>query len=159
MVDVGPLPEGTTIEVEWEDGTRTGASFWADITTEGAGHVLARVASGPWAGRPTVVEVELGQGRAFYLASRLDAAGLARVYGRAPALSGGRAVGATAPGVERVERTSDDHTYEFLINHSGEPRVLEIATGGFELLAGEQLGDRVTLGPMDVAIVRRNGAG
>ena len=105
VVDVAPLPEGMTIEVEWEDGTRTGASFWADVATEGTGHVLARVASGPWAGRPAVVEARVGQGRAYYLACRLDAAGLARVYDLAPALSGEPAVHRAGPGVERVVRT------------------------------------------------------
>ena len=159
VVDVAPLPEGMTIEVEWEDGTRTGASFWADVATEGTGHVLARVASGPWAGRPAVVEARVGQGRAYYLACRLDAAGLARVYDLAPALSGEPAVHRAGPGVERVVRTSADHTYEFLINHSEEERVLDIASGGFELLAGKQLGSRVALAPMDVAIVRRDRAG
>jgi beta-galactosidase len=158
VVDVAPLPEGRTIEVEWEDGTRTRASFWTDVATEGTGHVLARVASGPWAGRPAVVEARVGHGRAYYLATRLDAAGLARVYDRAPALSGEPAVHRAGPGVERVVRTSDDHTYEFLINHSEEERVLDIASGGFELLAGKQLGSRVALAPMDVAIVRRDRA-
>jgi beta-galactosidase len=158
VVDVAPLPEGRTIEVEWEDGTRTRASFWTDVATEGTGHVLARVASGPWAGRPAVVAARVGHGRAYYLATRLDAAGLARVYDRAPALLGEPAVHRAGPGVERVVRTSDDHTYEFLINHSEEERVLDIASGGFELLAGKQLGSRVALAPMDVAIVRRDRA-
>jgi beta-galactosidase len=105
-----------------------------------------------------VVEARVGHGRAYYLATRLDAAGLARVYDRAPALLGEPAVHRAGPGVERVVRTSDDHTYEFLINHSEEERVLDIASGGFELLAGKQLGSRVALAPMDVAIVRRDRA-
>ena len=52
VVDVAPLAPGETVEVEWEDGSRTTASFWVDITTEltDGGRVLARVASGPWAG-------------------------------------------------------------------------------------------------------------
>jgi beta-galactosidase len=159
VVDVAPLPEGTMTEVEWEDGTRTQASFWADLATEGTGHVLARVASGPWAGRPAVVEARLGQGRAYYIATRLDDAGLGRVYDRVPALSGEPALDRAGPGVERVVRTSDDHTYEFLINHSEDERVLDIASGGFELLAGEPLGSRVALASMGVAIVRRDRAG
>ncbi len=159
MVDVAPLPEGEAIEVEWEDGTRTGASFWTDVAAEGAGHVLARIASGPWAGRPAVVEARVGHGRAYYLATRLDAAGLARVYGRAPALAGEGAVHRAGPGVERVVRTSDSHTYEFLINHSAQERVLDIVPGGFELLAGTQLDTRLALAPMGVAIVRRDQTG
>jgi beta-galactosidase len=156
VVDVAPLPAGETVEVEWEDGTRTEASFWADIATEGTGRVLARIAGGPWAGRPAVVETGVGQGRSYYLATRLDTIGLERVYARIPALSGGPAVAGAGPGVERVVRSSAGQTYEFLINHAAEQRVLEIAPGGFELLSGDQLGTRVALAPMGVAIVRRD---
>jgi beta-galactosidase GanA len=58
-------------------------------------------------------------------------------------------------GVERVVRTAPEHSYEFLINHSPEDREVDIAAGGFELLARAELGDRVKLPPMGVAIVRR----
>ena len=159
VVDVAPLPGDETLEVEWEDGTRTGATFWADVSAEGNGRVLARIAGGPWAGRPAVVETQVGQGRAYYLATRLDAAGLERVYGKVAALSGEPALLGAGPGVERVVRTSDSQTYEFIINHSAEDRVIEIAPGGFELLGGDQLGRRVALTPMGVAIVRRGKSG
>lgn len=56
VLDVAPLPGAEVVEVEWEDGTRTGATFWTDVTAEAGGRVLARVASGAWAGRPVVVD-------------------------------------------------------------------------------------------------------
>ena len=155
VVEVAPLPRGETVEVEWEDGTRTGADFWADVATEGDGHVLARVATGPWRGRPAVVGTQLGAGRAYYVAARLDPAGLQRVYDRVPALSGPAASARPDYGVERVVRVSSHHSYEFLINHSAEGREVEIAPDGFDLLAASPLGDRVRLSPMGVAIVRR----
>ncbi len=42
--------------------------------------MLARVASGPWAGSPVVVQTSHGDGTAYYIGTRLDADGLARVY-------------------------------------------------------------------------------
>jgi beta-galactosidase len=162
VLEVSPLPKGETLEVEWEDGTRTTADFWADVATEGDGHVLARVASGPWEGRPAVVETHRGAGRAYYLATRLDTVGLERVYERVAALSGEPALVQAGPGLERVVRVSSSHSYEFLINHSNGDREVEIAPGGFDLLATSQLdgrvtelGGRVTLSPMGVAIRRR----
>ncbi|MGP8208529.1 MAG: beta-galactosidase [Acidimicrobiales bacterium] len=155
VVDVAPLPAGETVEVEWEDGTRTKAAFWADVSAEGEGHVLARIAGGPWAGRPAVVETRVGEGRAYYLATRLDAAGLERVYAKNAPLSSNPPLAGAGPGVERVVRTSASQSFEFLINHSSADRVLEIAPGGFELLAGRLVDRRVVLGPMGVAIVRR----
>ncbi len=67
VLEVAPLPAGELLEVEWEDGTRTKATFWVDIAAEGNGRVIARIADGPWAGRPAVVETSYGEGRAYYL--------------------------------------------------------------------------------------------
>ena len=110
---------------------------------------------GAWAGRPAVVETRVGEGRAYYLATRLDAAGLERVYAKNAPLSSNPPLAGAGPGVERVVRTSASQSFEFLINHSSADRVLEIAPGGFELLAGRLVDRRVVLGPMGVAIVRR----
>ena len=159
VLEVAPLPAGEAVEVEWEDGSRTNATFWADIAAEGNGRVLARIVDGPWSGRPAVIETSYGQGRAYYLAVRLDAAGLARIYAGVPALSAAQQLVAPTPeyaplGVERVVRVADGQWYEFLINHSDEDRHVEIAPGGFEMLSERDLEDKVTLPPMGVAIVR-----
>ena len=99
VLEVAPLPAGEAVEVEWEDGSRTKATFWADIAAEGEGRVLARIADGPWAGRRPWSKPITAQGRAYYLAARLDAAGLARVYAGVAALSGEQQlVGAYARG-------------------------------------------------------------
>ena len=155
VLEVGPQREGDVLRVEWEDGARTTATFWADVAAEGEGHVLARIASGPWAGRPAVVETRLGKGVAYYLGARLDNAGLLRVYDRAPGLAGAPALGTAAGGIERVVRSSSTHSFEFLINHSTVGTEVEIAPDGFDLLTTSHLGSRVVLPPMGVAIVRR----
>jgi beta-galactosidase len=154
VLEVAPLPAGETLDVEWDDGSRTKATFWADIATEAEGRVVARIADGPWAGTPAVVETDYGAGRAYYLAARLDAAGLARVYARVAALSSEQQLVAHTPGVERVVRVSDDRWYEFLINHSDHDKGVEIAPWGFDLLTERDLDSKVTLPPMGVAIVR-----
>ncbi len=154
VLEVAPLPAGETLEVEWEDGSRTKATFWADIASEAEGRVVARIADGPWAGTPAVVETDYGKGRAYYLAARLDAAGLARVYAGVAALSSEQQLVAHTPGVERVVRVADDRWYEFLINHSDHDKDVEIAPWGFDLLTGRDLDSKVTLPPMGVAIVR-----
>ena len=116
VVDVAPLAEDETVEVVWDDGARTKAAFWTDIAAEGDGHVLARIADGPWEGRPAVVEQQRGAGRAYYLATRLDADGLGRVYGRVAALSGEPALARASPGssewcgYRRITATSSSST-------------------------------------------------
>jgi beta-galactosidase len=155
VLDVAPLPAGQEAVVEWEDGARTSATFWADVAADGDGKVLARIASGPWAGRPAVVETPFGKGWAYYVATRLDPVGLARVYDLVPALRGHPAVMAAGPGVERVVRVAGEHSYEFLINHAPDEREVEIAPGGYDLVTASPLGSRAPLPPMGVAIVRR----
>ena len=156
VLEVAPLPAGETLDVEWEDGARTKATFWADIASEGDGHIVARIADGPSAGRPAVVETSYGLGRAYYLAVRLDAAGLARVYGNVAALSSEQQLVAPTAGVERVVRVSDSQWYEFLINHSDEDKHVVIAPWGFDLVSERDLDGKVTLPPMGVAIVRHS---
>ena len=157
VLEVAPQSQGDVLEVEWEDGTRTTASFWADVAAEGDGHVLARVASGAWAGRPVVFETKVGKGVAYYLGARLDNAGLARVYERAPGLAAPAATGLTGSDIERVVRSSGTQSFEFLINHSTVEKQVEIAPDGFDLLTRNQLGNRLVLPPAGVAIIRRTG--
>jgi beta-galactosidase len=161
VLEVAPLAPGDVVELEWADGGRTTASFWLDIATDlGASDatVLARVATGPWAGRPAVVQRAYGQGTAYYLGARLDEAGLARVYDRVPGLlaQAGRSPAAEAPGVERVTRaTPDGRRYEFLVNQTDTGREVWLDEPGFELIGGHTVDGAITLGPRGVAIVQR----
>ena len=149
VLEVAPLAADENVEVQWDDGGRTSGTFWADVAADCEGEVIARIAGGPWSGRPAVVEARCGKGRSYYLGTRLDANGMARVYARIPALSGGRQF------VERVTRSSSGHSYEFLINHGTEPREVKVSPAGLDLLSGRELNGTLALPPMGVAIVRR----
>jgi beta-galactosidase len=155
VLEVAPLPDGEVVDIAWEDGTTTTATFWADLAVERDGRVLARIASGPWAGRPAVVETSRGKGRAYYVATRLDPSGLERVYEQIQELSGKPGGAKGGPGLERVMRVGASHSYEFLINHSEEPRDIEIAPGGYDILARGEVSHRLSLPASGVAIVRR----
>lgn len=155
VVEVAPLAAGDVVELEWADGGRTTASFWLDIAAEpdsDEATVLARVASGPWAGRPAVTARACGQGTAYYLGARLDDAGLTRIYDLVPALR----VQDEEAGVERVTRTAaGGQRHEFLINQTGEPRTVALAEPGLDLLTGRTLDGTITLDPRGVAVLRR----
>ncbi len=156
VLDVTPLPTGDEVEVEWDDGRRTVADLWVDIAADrDDGTVLARLASGPWSGRPVVVSRGVGDGKALYVGARLDALGLGRVYDRVPALRGAETLAAAGPGVERVVRSGGGVSYEFVINRSGEQLEVPLATPGTELLSGKPVAGTVRLEPKGVAVVRR----
>jgi beta-galactosidase len=178
VLDVAPLAPGDVVEVEWEDGTKTAASFWLDIAAERphaphAPHapdgpdgpdgpeqpeakVLARVTSGPWAGTPTVVQSRYGRGCVYYLGTRLDAEGLQRVYDLVPALQPGLTDtdAGIADDLERVVRRSADNDYEFVINHTDTDRKVLLAAPGYDVLGERPADGTLALGRRGVAIVR-----
>ncbi len=154
VVDVAPMRADEAMEVEWEDGDRCRATLWADVTEAGDGKVLARYAGGPLSGRPAVVATDYGDGRAYYVGCRLDERGLDLLYALVPALAPRQGAPHRASGVERVVRAGTDRWYEFLINYSHGPRVVDVREGGLELLTRRILRGPVTLQPAEVAIVR-----
>jgi beta-galactosidase len=160
IVDVAPLAPGEAVGVQWQDGARTSATFWMDVAAEPRGpqgEVLARVGTGPRAGTPAVVASRYGQGRVYYIGTRLDGEGLQRVYDMVPALRAGLADVAAGPsdGVERVLRRSPDHDYEFLINHTDSERKALLGAPGYDVLGGRPADGALPLGRRGVAIVRR----
>jgi beta-galactosidase len=161
VLDVAPLAPGEVVEVEWEDGARTLATFWLDICAEPEGEqdkVLARVASGPWAGTPVVVQRQFGAGRVCYLGSRLDHDGLARVFDAVPALRPRLTDfdAMSSDGVERVTRRGADHDYEFVINHTDNDRKVMLAAPGYDVLGERSADGTLSVGRRGVAIVRHD---
>jgi beta-galactosidase len=161
VLDVSPLPPGEVVEVEWEDGARTLATFWLDICAEpedAQDKVLARVASGPWAGTPAVVKRRCGAGTVLYLGTRLDHDGLQRVFDLVPALRPRLTDFAAMPsdGVERVVRRAADHDYEFVINHTDTDRKVMLAAPGYDLLGERSADGTLSVGRRGVAIVRHD---
>jgi beta-galactosidase len=159
VLDVAPLPAAEVIEVRWEDGASSEASFWLDLAAERReqpGKVLARVTSGPWAGTPAVTQSRYGQGTVYYIGTRLDADGLQRVYDLVPALRGLTDIAAgQSDGVERVVRRTPGETFEFVINHTDNDRKVQLATPGYDVLGDRPADGTLALGHQGVAIVRR----
>lgn len=155
VVEVTPLRSGESVEVEWQDGGRTAADMWIDVIDEGDGEVLARLASGPHEGRPAVLSSRCGAGRAVYVGTRLDTAGLERAR---------RALPGMPPGVdpmsgdvlERVVRRREDHEFEFLINHSARSTTVDTSgRPGFDLVTRTAVRETLVLESRGVAIVSR----
>ncbi|MFJ4876845.1 beta-galactosidase [Streptomyces sp. NPDC088745] len=142
-----PVPDGETVRV----GEDARASVWSEwLVAEGARPLLA-YASGTLAGQPAVTRNAWGRGSARYLSCRLDAEGLGRVLDGALCEAEVTPVLGAAPpaGVEAVRRGP----YLFLLNHT-DREADSPALPGTDLLTGEQVHDRVRLGPLGAAVVR-----
>jgi len=153
VVEVTPLRTNEVVELEWGDGSHSTATNWVDMIDEDDGEVLARLASGPYAGRPAVLKARRGKGCCYYIGTRLDDAGLERLYSSVPSFSAAQSL---PLGVERVLRCDDDEEFEFLINHGSlQAQLGKAVAPGTNMLSGSQLKGDIVLGPKDVTIIRR----
>ncbi|HCJ48490.1 MAG TPA: beta-galactosidase, partial [Microbacterium sp.] len=145
-----PLREGRTAEVAFGDA-RLSADVWQEdlvlTTAEPRGTYLA----GPAEGQAAITRNRLGEGTAWYISTRPDAAGLqavmAEIYADADIAPAG-----TPTGVETIVRHGDDADYLVAINHGTE--AVSLDTSGFDLLTQEEIRGKLVLAGGDVAVVR-----
>ena len=146
-----PLREKQVVSLD--DGTT--ASVWSeDLQLDGA-HSIARYVDGPLPGIPAITRRPVGDGAAWYVATRLDADGVRRLTDRLLAEAGvtpAGSAGQSGHGVELVRRVGEDRSYLFVINHSGD--AADVPASGRELLGGHDVDAVVTVPPGGVAVVR-----
>ncbi|GAB2704108.1 beta-galactosidase [Microbacterium marinum] len=145
-----PLREGGTAEVAFGDA-RLSAGVWQEdlvlTTAEARGTYLA----GPAEGQAAITRNRLGEGTAWYISTRPDAAGLQAVMAEIYA-DAGIAPAGTPTGVETIVRHGDDADYLVAINHGTE--AVSLDTSGFDLLTQEEIRGTLVLAGGDVAVVR-----
>jgi beta-galactosidase len=159
--EFAPLLPGRDANLAGELGDGLAGRLWTERGRAADGtHVLASFADGPAAGSPAVTRRAVGGtgGEAWYVATRLDAAGADRVV--AALLAGTAAAPALAglpPGVEAVRRRAADGTsYLFVLDHPGTGLTLDVR--GVDLVTGAASGPDGTLAvaPGAVAVVRED---
>jgi beta-galactosidase GanA len=68
-------------------------------------------------------------------------------------------VAVVPPNVEACRRRGERASYLFLLNHGDDEVVVELERdGSFELVRASEVGTRLSLGPLDVAVVREPAA-
>ena len=118
--------------------------------------MLATYGADFYAGEPAVTVNQFGQGRAYYLATALDADALAGFLGKLCADKGitPPVVGAPA-GLEVVPRVSPDgETLLYVLNHNPYPIAVLLPEGGhMDLLTGRALSGEIELEAHGVLIL------
>jgi beta-galactosidase len=152
MEEFCPLPAHATVSLS--DGST--ASVWTErgrVTTASA---LATFADGPSAGSPAVTRNGVGNGTAWYVATRLDPDAWDRFLG---SIADDAAVPAVVPdapaGLEAVRRRSEGGSWLFLLNHRDEDAT--VTATGRELLTGADVDGTITVPAGGVAVVREHG--
>jgi beta-galactosidase len=155
------LQEGEVVHVSGKVVEEATADLWTEKTHVADGtEVVASYDDGALAGWPAVTRRPVGdEGAAWYVATRLDAAGLDALAARLVEEAGvGPDVVAPA-GVEVVRRWSDDGatSWLFAINHTERDATLgtgEAPLHGSELLTGADVARTVTVPAGAVRVVR-----
>lgn len=131
------------------------ADVWTEDLHLAGAEAVVRYVDGPVAGHPAVTRHAVGDGVAWYVATRTDVATTARLVERIAAESGVRPVAATLPGVEVQRRRSGDASWLFVLNHTDE--VASVPAHGTDLVTGEAVSGSVTVPAGGVAVVREAG--
>jgi beta-galactosidase len=155
-----PAREAEVFEVAFADGATYSADWWAESLYPESAQAIASYVGGDLAGRPAVLLNELGNGRAIYIGTRLEGAGLAATLLRAAQVAGVAPVVTGAPEfIEATRRVGERASFLFLINHSDtRPATLEVESGGTDLITGNSVDGPLELPPLGVAVVEYHSA-
>ncbi|MGN6088364.1 MAG: beta-galactosidase [Actinomycetales bacterium] len=149
-----PLREGESVTLD--DGSR--ASVWTEWLHLDGASAVSSYEDGPLPGVPAVTRNEVGDGVAWYLATRPDEHHLRLLLRRIAEEAGVSPVAQADEGVELVRRRAADGTsFVFALNHGTAPAKLQVS--GTDLLSGAELDGGAQVGPGDVLVVRESGTG
>jgi beta-galactosidase len=128
-----PLHKGETVSLShYGPGT-----VWSELGRSAGAQVLASFTEGPVSGAPAVTRNLHGQGSATYVATSLQADGLATLVSELAGWADLRPVLPDAPaGVELIRRRAGEQSWTFAINHTDKDISLPII--GYELLTGTE---------------------
>jgi beta-galactosidase len=148
-----PLMAGESVRVEGLGDGAVSADTWTEDLGLAGAEAVATYADGPAAGLPAVTRREVGEGRAWYVATRLDAAGTDRLVERLVADAGLEQLPGASDQVEVTRRVGDDASWLFVINH-GDERA-DVPAHGVDLVTGREVAGDLVVPGGGVAVVRQ----
>ena len=149
-----PLRQGETVRVEGLPGGSMSADVWAEELELSGAEAVAHHVDGPARGRPAVTRREVGDGVAWYVATRLSPDGTDRLVDLVVAESGIELLPGAATDVEVTRRVGPDASWLFVINHGTEDAHVPVT--GTELVSGRSVADDLVVPAGAVAVVRED---
>jgi len=145
-----PLRDGEMVHLAGGPLEGAVAEVWTELLTLRGAKEVSGYVDGPLPGVPTLTRHGVGEGTAWYLATRPRADGVAALVRELCAAAG---VEVHDPdGVEVVRRHGSDATYLFVLNHTGENA--RIPATGTDLVSGRECAGTVDVPAGSVAVVR-----
>jgi len=138
-------------------GRAYGAHTWADVLSPEGSRVLARYATGWYAGQPAITEHDFGAGTCYYLGTVGAPETMSALMSWLAARHGIEPLLKAPDGVEVTRRERDGQAFLFVLNHSCAERRVTLDGPCRELLSGERVAGALTLPGSGVAILTREG--
>ncbi len=151
-----PYPDGQTNGVRFtRDRTKYTCDQWCDLLHLEGAEALATYTGDFFAGRPAITRHSHRKGTAYYLGTRLNAAGLDALLARVIKDANVQPLLSAPAGVEVTVRESVSERFLFLLNHTdGAARIPLGRWRGTNLLTRQPAARTITLAPLDVAVIR-----
>ena len=146
------FPLGPDESVHLDDGSSV--SVWTELLHLAGADPVASYVDGPNAGTPAITRNTVGDGTAWYVATRLEATALARFVDRVAAEAGVRAILDAPPGVDAVRREGDGRSFLFVFNHTEQAAV--VSADGIDMGDNQPVKGSFSLPAGGYAVIREH---
>ncbi|MDD4849299.1 MAG: beta-galactosidase [Gemmiger sp.] len=151
--EIDTLYPGKTNAAIFEGGTRFAIQDFAELLRLKGAQVLAKYEQDYCQNTPAVTVHTVGTGNAYYVAARLEQAGMEHLYRRCLA-EAGIPVQSLPHGVEFHCRYTEKERFAFYLNESENPATIADVFGT-DMLTGQVLDGTLRLAPLQAAVLRQ----
>ncbi|WP_425473230.1 beta-galactosidase [Streptomyces montanus] len=155
--EFSPLLPGDHVRITGPEGSELTGDVWTEFVVPRGADTVWTFADGLATGRPAITRHRLGEGSAWYVATRLASDGLDALLGWAADDARITPRAELPRDVEVVRRTGESGTYLFAINHTSSDTKVPLEAHGTELLTGEPAAGRLAVPAGAVRVVRLDG--
>lgn len=149
-----PLLKNEVVAFRDVDGNQTDAVHWVDLFHVTTAEVLAHYEGGFIDQLPAITRNQFGDGAAYYVGTRPEAAYLRALLQRICNENGVRALVGARDGIEVTVRNHGAKRYLFLINHTGAESTIDLqAQQGIDILTDEAMIGQLQLNAYGVRII------
>ena len=137
-----------------KDGNKALVKDYCELIKLTGAEVLGTYESDFYAGMPAVTVHSYGNGKAYYIGTRMEEEDLIKFFTQIWSECGIKEK-ELPEGVEYLTRTAEDgSTFDFYVNYNATPATVQLAKDGTNLLNGEAVSGKVEILPFNAVVVK-----
>ena len=137
-----------------KDGNKAIVKDYCELIKLTGAEVLGTYESDFYAGMPAVTVHSYGNGKAYYIGTRMEEADLIKFFTQIWSECGIKEK-ELPEGVEYLTRTAEDgSTFDFYVNYNAMPVTVQLSKDGTNLLNGEAVSGKVEILPFNAVVVK-----